>query len=168
MKRVVLTSGPRGAGKSTFIADYVSHTSGVQVLSRDELLVELYGTTMLDRYTGDHHYASQLFSKKVEDVLETHASIDLIVDYWNGYADARRALIDEYRRFGADRVICWKFVTPKDVCVDWFMNKEDAAGYTRRMVARDYDLYHTNAKSILNDGFDSVRYVNPTQLEIPF
>ena len=164
MKTVVLTSGPRGAGKSTFVDAYASRGLDVLVLSRDKLLVDLFGTTTLDSYSGGHRVASELFLEQVGEALNARDDAKLIVDYWNGFSHERRSLIRNYTRLGAEKVVCWKFLTPKEVCVDWFMKKEDSAGYTTRMVKKDYDLYHKESRNILADGFDQVRYVNPLQL----
>ena len=168
MKTVVLTSGPRGAGKSTFVDAYASRSLDVRVLSRDKLLVDLFETTTLDRYSGGHYLASKLFLEQVEQALHASEDAKLIVDYWNGFSHDRRSLIREYTHLGAQKIVCWKFMTPKEVCVDWFMKKEDSAGYTTRMVKNDYDLYHQESQNILSDGFDQIHYINPLQLQLPF
>lgn len=168
MKKVVLTSGPRGAGKSTYINNYVKQNPETIILSRDELLIELFGQTALSPYDGSHEYARQLFSDKIKKTIESNEHPNLIVDCWNGYPEERESAIEQYKLFGADKVICWKFMTPKETCIDWAMKKEDISGYTKPMMERDFDTYHRFSKNILEEGFDQVRFINPLQLEIPF
>ena len=169
MKNIVLTSGPRGAGKSTYVKHFVEQNQDVEYLSRDELLIELFGKTSLNPYTGDHQYAYELFSKKIKEVVESSKpNLNLIVDSWNGFSSGRKSMINNFRNLGADNVFCWKFITPKSTCLDWFMRKEDAKGYSKEGIASDYDLYHRKSIDIEEDGFDQVFYIDPLQLRIDF
>ena len=98
MKNIILTSGPRGAGKSTYVKHFVEQNQEMEYLSRDDLLIELFGKTSLDSYTGGHQYAYELFSKKIKEVVESSKSnFNLIVDSWNGYSSDRRSMIDSFR-----------------------------------------------------------------------
>lgn len=167
MKNVILTSGPRGAGKSTYVKNFVEKNKNIKYLSRDELLIKMFGKTSLDHYTNGHEYAYEIFSKKIEKELE-NPSINLIVDSWNGWSRERKSLVNMFRHFGADNVLCWKFITPKNICLEWFMKKEDSKGYSIGGISRDYNLYHNESKNIKEDGFDKVYLINPLQLSFDF
>ena len=98
----------------------------------------------------------------------SNSNLNLIVDYWNGFSSERKDMINNFRNLGADNLFCWKFITPKDICLDWFMRKEDAKGYSIDGIANDYDLYHRKSMDIEEDGFDPVYYIDPLQLRINF
>lgn len=164
MKRVVLTSGPRGAGKSTYSKNFLKYRIQTKYISRDELMVELFGETSLSIYGGSWDYLYHVFGERVKSILEeSEESLDLIVDCWNGSSSARKSLIKEFRGFGADRVIAWKFVTPKNLCLNWFMKKEDSKFYSERNFLSDYQLYYKTSKDIENDGFDKVYFIDGSQ-----
>lgn len=52
MKTVMLTLGPRGAGKTTFCRKVVRARPEVAFVERDAVLVELFGSAALSPYTG--------------------------------------------------------------------------------------------------------------------
>ena len=47
MKTVILTVGPRGAGKSNFCNQIVQSHSEIVLVSRDAILIELFGSIYL-------------------------------------------------------------------------------------------------------------------------
>lgn len=167
MKTVILTSGPRGSGKSTFVDLVQKAHPDIKFMSRDKLLMEIFGKTGLDPYLGEHEYAKKVFQDKLKNVLAEKGNFKLIVDYWNGFSSDRQSLIKMFRRYGAERVICWQFILPLDVCLGWFFKKSDSRGYTQDGISRDYKLYYQKARDIEEDGFNAVYYINPLQLTIP-
>ncbi len=168
MKNIILTSGPRGAGKTTFSKQWIEEYPNTDYLSRDKLLIDLFGETSLNPYTTSPSQIHKLFMKQVEQKVQNKSNSNIIIDYWNGFPEERRFLIDEFRKYDIDKVICWKFITPKNVCLDWFMKKEDVEGYFLEGIARDYDLYHEMSKNIHQENFDAVYLINPLQLQLRF
>ena len=166
MKRIILTSGPRGAGKTKYIDNFLKNNPKIKLLSRDKLLMDLFGQTSLNPYEGGQEYATGLFFKNINENLKKYKDIDLIGDCWNGFPSERQSMVERFRNYGADRIICWKFMTPLDVCIDWFMRKEDVQGYSVDSCKSDYALYHEKSANIEEDGFDQVYLTNPLQLEL--
>lgn len=169
MNTVILTSGPRGVGKSTYV-EYVKRLHPeVKVVSRDKLLMDLFGETSLSPYDGGHDYVQMLLRFHLKHLLKKKTKSDskIIFDCWNGSAGDRQSLINLLYQYGADRVICWQFVVPIDVCVKWFFKKKDSRGYSNHAVSSDYKLYYKRAENIEEDGFDFIRRINPLQLTIP-
>ncbi|MBT6734981.1 AAA family ATPase [Candidatus Woesearchaeota archaeon] len=167
MKRIILTSGPRGAGKSTYVRNFLEKNPRVKGISRDDLLIELFGKTSLNPYTGGHEYAYRIFFNRIKNSLNNASDLDLIVDCWNGYPKGRKDMVEQFKDYGADRILCWKFITPLDVCLNWFFKKEDSRSYSKSGIERDYELYHEKSKNISKENFDNVYLINPLQLEFP-
>ena len=171
MKIVILSSGPRGSGKSTYLNLVKQRHPEISFLSRDEVLIEIFGSTHLDPYTGGHWYAAKVLEEKLQTILSADEDLILIYDCWNGYSSERKDLIWKLHNAGADKVICWQFVTPLEVCETWFYKKPDVGGYSESACRRDYKMYHHLAQGIGEDGFDAVIEINPCQLmfeDFPF
>jgi hypothetical protein len=164
VKTVYLTSGPRGSGKSIYIKKIVACYPKIVVISRDDVLIELFGSTSLDPYGGGHYIAKKVLFEKIEKYLSSHNDLDIILDYWNGFSRERVAIIEKLRGLGADRVICWQFFVPVDVCLKWFFSKPDSKGYGEFGIRRDHALYYKKAECIEDDGFDGIRHIDPRQL----
>ena len=167
MKIVILTSGPRGTGKSTYSKLIKEAHPDIKYLSRDELLIDSFGVTALDSYSGGYEYIDRLFTKQLKEILAEDSDIKIIADYWNGYSSGRRALIKNFKECGADLVYCFKFIIPKEICLNWFFKKPDSRGYSERGISNDYNLYYRTSENIEDDGFDAIYYINPLQLTIP-
>jgi predicted kinase len=163
MKIVILSSGPRGAGKSTYLNLVKQRHPEILFLSRDEILIELFGATSLDPYTGGHWYAAKILEERLQQNLSATDFV-LIYDCWNGYSSERKGLIRKFYEAGVDKVICWQFVTPLEVCESWFYKKPDVGGYSKDACRRDYKMYYHLAQNIDEDGFDAVIQINPCQL----
>lgn len=164
MKVVYLTSGPRGSGKTEFVKKIASFHPEVEVISRDGILIELFSSTSLNPYEGGHYVAKDILWKKVEEFLSSSKKRELILDCWNGFSNERQVIIWKLRELGADRVVCWQFMVPIDLCVQWFFTKPDSKGYSEIGIRRDYNLYYEMAKDIEEDGFDEIYHINPCQL----
>lgn len=145
------------------------------MVSRDAVLISLFGKTELDCYSGGHEYALQKMWEQVEEKLVSMGSGEtLIIDCWNGYGHERRYLIKKLRDLGAERVVCWYFVTPSHLCGKWFCKKPEMvdkdSSYREFMegsMRRDHAFYHSQARNISEDGFDWIREIDPQQLTIP-
>lgn len=165
-KTVILTSGPRGIGKTTYTELVKSLHPDVELLSRDKLLVELFGKTSLSPYDGSRYYAHVVLRERLRELLQKDNN-KIIFDCWNGSSRERNYLAGMLRTLGADKVICWQFVVELDTCIKWFLKKTDVAGYSEYSCRSDYKLYYQSAIDIEEDGFDAVYRINPNQLTIP-
>jgi predicted kinase len=173
MKTVFLTSGPRGAGKSSYCKQVAERHPCVEIISRDEILTSLFGSTELNPYEGGHEYARKIFLEKVQTRLSSQKDSLILLDYWNGFPEVRKEIIKQLRKYGAERIIAWYFVTPLGICERWYMQKDERRneGWIKDMrlhnYRKDFHLYHKLAANITDDGFDAVVEINPCQLIFP-
>ncbi len=168
MKKVFLTSGPRGSGKSEYAKSIASQHPEISFISRDEMLISVFGKTMLDSYGGGHSYVEELIFEKIAEFLSEDNSTEIIlIDCWNGYSSQRRNFIKKLKEFGADEVICLFFIITEDLCVEWFKKKPEAeGGLSEYSVRRDYNTYYSYAKDIEENGFDNIITINSNQLSL--
>jgi predicted kinase len=175
MKTVILTAGPQGAGKSTYCEQVIKAHPDVQLLSRDKLLNELFGSAWLDPYSGGHYYAMEQLWQRIRTSLKQKAeSFTLILDCWNGSPRERSLIVTKLREFGADEVVAWYFITPLEHCVRWFMDREcqdedKKWGREQQEISCRYDfhLFHELATDLKQGlGFDCIKHINPTQLQL--
>ncbi len=180
MREVILIVGPRASGKSSFCERTVAIDSSIVLVSRDAMLVELFGKTSLDPYSGGHEYVSEQMWKVVEDQLKSISPLRMILDTWNGSSDERRNIIAQLRRLGAERIIAWYFVTPVEYVKEWFWKKPNIAKveematrqnqgltfYSSDAPRRDHEIFHQMALGIASDGFDRILRINPLTIEL--
>lgn len=171
MRRVIVTVGPQGAGKSTFCERAIEANSHLALISRDAILIEMYGSVWQDPYTGAHHYALEEMWRRVRSVLERE-TVTLLLDCWNDEVKRQeipRKLKGEMR---VDRVEAWYFVTPPDVCCRWFYTREPRnyanltpeqvrkeQAWDRKLYLARYEDYHRYPPTI--PPFDAVRSIDP-------
>lgn len=170
MKTVLLTSGPRGSGKSKYINEISRDCPELAVVSRDEILISLFGSTCLSPYEGGHHYAHNVMFGKVRECLsENHPAELILLDCWNGYSGQRRSMISKLREMGAEKVICLYFSITEDLCVELFKLKADVGGsLSENSIRSDHELYYHHARDIQDDGFDEIIIINSNQLRFAF
>lgn len=183
MKTAYLTSGPRGAGKSTYVSLIKEIFPEILVIDRDKLFTEKFGDNSFDPYSGTQITAAQFLKQHIEEVV-TSANEDakIILDAWNGFYYERLDYIKLLRNFGVERIACWYFITPLTVCLEWFMQKADQHGSSKNGYVWDYKLYHKEASDInhpdqevyltekdeIEDlSFDIICRINPLQLILP-
>lgn len=174
MREVILTVGPRASGKSEFCRRATQVDPSITLISRDALLIELFGTTSLNPYTGGHYLAEERMWKEVEERLK-HDRIRLILDAWNGSSRERLTITRRFRDLGADRIKAWYFVTQPEYVDQWFWQKPGIARmsemrtrqgqkltyYDDGAPRRDYELFHRLALGIDFDGFDELTKIDP-------
>ena len=173
VKTVFLTSGTRGAGKSTYCSKIIKNNSEISLISRDEILIELFGQTELDSYGDGHYYAYEIMWERVNKQLKSVGvngkDFQMILDCWNGFPEERQRIIRKLREAGADRVVIWVFTTPLETIIRWFdeknRNKDEDREFERKInksrSRHDYELFNELAANIKKDGFDEVVYINP-------
>lgn len=174
MRKVYVTVGTRAAGKTTFCEKILTLEPTVVEVSRDKILIDLFGTTTLDSYSGGHHYAYEKMWEAVEKALVPEG-VSLILDVWNGCREERQRIIRRLRELGADHVVAWYFTTPLETVETWFWRKpgvvkwseiktragEDVSFYDENAPRHDHNMFHKFAVDIDSDGFDEVIRINP-------
>lgn len=175
MRKAYLTAGPPGAGKSTFCDRVIAAHPEMVLVSRDQILIAMFGTVWLSAYTGEHEAGFERMKAIIRDALRPK-NASIILDCWNGYPSERESIVSMLRQYGADYVEAWLFTTPVDVCVEWRLQREAERGgdewqgdrleMTRKFrsisYASDHELFHS-MPTTKTQGFDRVRRVDPTQ-----
>lgn len=123
MKRVILTVGMRGAGKTTFCNNVKQQHPNVGLISWDRWYKENFPDWGFDAYSGEGYVATQLLWDHIADVLTAHRQ-PLIIDRWLPTPERRQAAIIKLCRMGVEFVTCWHFVTPPDLCHKRFAERE--------------------------------------------
>ena len=175
MKEIVLTVGPQGSGKSTFCEKIVALDPDSVLISRDAVLIDLFGSVFLDSYSGGHIHAYEVMWEMVKRELQTSKKSRLILDVWNGTSQDRGGILQILRGLGAEKVVAWYFITPIEVVQEWFWKKpgvartsdmkdrrgEQVVYFSDSTPSRDYVLFSKFAKEIDKESFDRVVRVNP-------
>jgi len=168
VKTVILPSGPRGAGKTTYIKKVRKQNPGVLLISRDEI------RSMVQKDLGPHREAEvhtktgKLLQMQTKVALSMGPYVTVILDMYNDEADYRMEIIAWLLSAGVERIVCWQFTTPREQCMKWFFSKPDCeVPADNHMVIHTmnwaYDLYHINAEFIDHEGFDKVYRINPLE-----
>jgi predicted kinase len=174
---VYLLVGQRGAGKSVYAERILSQQPEVSIISRDALLMKLFGSTTLNPYSGGLEHGGAMTKDLLHQTLSTKTNLKLIFDYWTGESRERRSLNQWLRRLGAEKVVALYFVTSLPLVNEWFWKKPGIAK-TKEMRTRpneglcffsedapssDYKAFHELASDIDSDGFDEVIRINPLE-----
>lgn len=169
MKQVVLTVGMQGAGKSTFCEKVISQHSQVIIVSRDEILIELFGDAYLSPYTGGHFEGLDEMWKRIAQHLQA-PDITIILDCWNGFAEERQIITERLASLGVDRIGAWYFITPLEENTEWFVAKRKARkgekyatwqeASDRGCAEHDYELFHQQPVET-SQGFHFIVKINP-------
>ncbi|MES2224426.1 MAG: AAA family ATPase [Patescibacteria group bacterium] len=162
MKTVILTCGPRGAGKTTYVNNFALQYPGTEIVSRDDILISLYGSTttvrtfMEDQKTGDTAMDALREAIKRSDMT--------ILDFWNRTGLGRKNTVKALRETGFDKVVCWYFTTPLEICTEWIQRKSDSEYISAWFYEFDYRSFHERAASVFTDGFDEVITINSSEV----
>lgn len=174
---VYLLTGPRAAGKSEYSKKLLAAQQDLHLVSRDEIMVRLFGSEHSDPYSGGHFYATEEMYRVLCQNLSAQGKVRIVLDTWTGESSERKALLMKLRGFGATRVTALYFITPIELVDEWFWKKpgiakmgemrghqgEGLVFYSEDAPRRDYQMFHKLAFGIDSDGFDVVVRVNPTQ-----
>ncbi len=171
---VYLLVGPRGSGKSTYTKQF-DGLNDTFVISRDEILIRLFGSTHLDSYSGGHQHGDEVMNRLLRRKLSTQNGVKIILDTWNGSNDERRRILEKLREYGATKVTAIFFSTRVEFVDAWFWRKPGIVKFSERKTnkegicymdyapKRDYELFHLYAAGIEHIGFDAIVYVDPSQ-----
>jgi len=172
---VYLLVGQRGSGKSQYCERLSKAQPEFSVISRDEILIRLFGSTDTDPHGGEQHMARCTMGRLLRRKLSTKRGLALILDAWTGGSRERQMLIENLRGYGADRIVALYFITSLETVNAWFWKKPGIAKF-KEMAARrgqglsffsedapahDYELFHRHARDIDEDGFDEVIRIDP-------
>lgn len=175
MKRAILTVGPQYAGKSTFCKRATKAFPHVLYVSRDEILVRVFGSTCLSPYTNDHEVGLGIMWNQIHEQLRRLDEFMLILDAWNGFPREREEMVQKLRRCGAERVDAWYFITPVEQCVEWSIKRQpppapnpgaskivrDALNKSRKQgVEHDHRLFHSKQVA-MDTCFNNISCVDP-------
>ncbi|OGG41438.1 hypothetical protein A2837_02925 [Candidatus Kaiserbacteria bacterium RIFCSPHIGHO2_01_FULL_46_22] len=164
MTEVILTIGPQYAGKSTFCKKVVELNPDIYFVSRDDILMELFGTVWLGSYSGGHHIAYEIMWKKAKRLIKKKPRL-LILDCWNGPTRERLWITDRLKKLGISNVIGWYFVTPFNQCVEWSLGR-DPPKHEREKEWRKIEFNHIyndfHRQSVETEkGFQNIVRINP-------
>ncbi len=173
MKRVILPIGPQYAGKSTFCQKVATHFPEVAYISRDKILIELFGTVWLSHYDGGHFAGLKKMWEQVSELFE-RSDFTLILDTWNGPTRDRIEIVNKLRELGATNIVGWHFVTPLDACIEWSFIRDPckitpgkrSSEISRSMRISQYTGIHEAFLnlSIEKEGlFDSIKQIDATK-----
>ena len=179
MRKVIVTVGPRACGKSDFCEKAITIEPAIVLISRDKLLVEMFGSTSLNAYSGGHFIALERMWEMVSEKLRSSSESIIILDTWNGSSEERSLMIRKLRDLGTNHIEAWYFITPVESVDAWFwkkpgvakigeMRKRQGEGlvfYSEDAPRRDYELFHQFASRIDSDGFDRVIRINPLAIQ---
>lgn len=175
MKEVIIPVGPQGSGKSFFCEKAVKADPNLVLISRDKILIELFGGVFLSPYSGEHFHAYDMMWRKVREQIRNTPEYRVILDTWNGTRQERATIIQKLRKLGAKRIVGWYFVTPVEAVNEWFWKKPEVAKssdmrsrqgqnltfFSDDAPIRDHALFHRLASEIDSEGFDEIVRINP-------
>jgi len=172
MRQVILTVGPQGVGKSTFCDQIVKSYPEIVLVSRDAILMELFGEVYLDSYSSGHYVALERMWELVAEHMRRD-DVTIVLDCWNGFAEERRKITKKLRSLKTDMIGAWYFITPKDISLGWRMEKVRAENegkdtrwkkiwedIKRDSFLHDYQLFHSQPINC-GQGFNFIVKINP-------
>lgn len=173
---VYVLIGQRAAGKSTYAKKLKAKQPGLQLINRDDVLMQKFGRIDCDHYSGNLEWGEDETWRQVKKVLSVDQGVKLVLDHWFWTSHDRRKMIERLQELGATKVIALYFRTPVETVSQWFWLKPKIAkvsemrrigtdqGYTFYLEDSpmdDHVNFHRLAESISTDGFDSVVEINP-------
>lgn len=176
MKRVILTVGPQGAGKSTYCSRVLAAHSDILLVSRDDICIQYYGSPFINPYTGGHHHVRALMWERAKELLERD-SVTLLLDAFTISSAERSEMVQTLVLYGADKVEALQFMTPPAVCSKWYFNRHVTEADRQRKNfetwrARELDSYakifqkYYERNTSMGQGFYRVYGINPMQGEL--
>lgn len=169
--------GQRGSGKSTYGKRLTERYPNLQVISRDEILTRVYGSTSVNPYSGVFFYVFDVIERLIRRKFASAPGARILLDRWTEDSRERKRLVQKLRELGADRVVALYFVTPLELVNVWFWQKpgiakiddrkdDDKKGtvyFLETAPEHDFNVFHELAAGIDSDGFDEVIRINPRE-----
>lgn len=124
-KTVVLAVGLPGAGKTTCSDRIVVRDNIKANALHVEDFLQANNEHVIDRY-GNESLRSDSWDvvwRHVKDLLCQYRSA-LIIDMWLWDAERRSEVIAVLRQMGVERIVCWHFVTPAEVCRSRYIKRQ--------------------------------------------
>ena len=159
---VYLLVGQRASGKSSYAKRLIESQPELSLVSRDEILVRLFGSTDTNPYTGEQYIAESVMDRLLRLKLSTQTDLRLILDAWTGDSRSRRLLIEKLKQYGAARIVALYFTTSVERVNMWFWQKpriakmeemgkrreEGLVFFSKDAPANDYEVFHKLASKI--------------------
>lgn len=173
---IYLLVGQRGAGKSHYANRLKEQQPELIPISRDEILVRLFGSTSLCPYSGGHIHACAEALREIEMAFSEDKGKKVLLDFWTGFSNERQSLVRKLRQLGAERIVALYFTTPLQLVEQWFWSKpgiarisemktrngeKGIAFYSDNAPLYDFQLFHKEGQKIDDDGFDEVIRIDP-------
>ena len=174
-KTVYLLVGPRGSGKTTYGKKLMENHLELKSISRDQILIRLFGSVYTDPYSGAQWIAYRIMEKLLKYRLKEE-NITLLLDCWTGETRERKEILQMLKKFGADQVIALYFLTDVENVKQWFWEKpgiaklneirnrkdgDNIAFFSEDTPEREHRIFHKFAKTIYSDGFNDVIEIYP-------
>lgn len=143
MLKIVLISGPRGAGKTTYAKKIAKSEPNTYLFCRDAIMIQYFGKNTFCPYTENPF---PLLRRVLKETIERCVSlsqrkdITLIVDWFTGYNSQRFELLDFFKKIAPEsETVILLAETNHDECVQRFCKRESEA--SRHHASRIYNLY---------------------------
>ena len=164
MSHVILTAGPRAAGKTTFCRKFAAAHPEVLLVSLDDLL-KIYPPSECCK-------AREMAWKIMAMLLRLPKAQTVILDFWNFYPEERKGIAAKLRSLGATDLTIWYFVTKRETCERWFVKKPSIRSgkhqakklWLKWGLAKIQFLDFVNFPVDLGQGFEIIQLINPEQM----
>lgn len=180
MLKIVLVSGPRGAGKTTYSKKLVKENKNFYLFSRDLIFMQTFGKNSFDPYLENPFpYLRKILSETLWrcSLLSMKKDTTLIVDYFTGSNDARFTLLDIFKKECPEsKTVLLLAEIEHNECVRRFYEREGKEkGWNP---SHDYYLYHKLLKGIEEENsyreteflnfFDKIQKISMEQHSLAF
>lgn len=161
MIKAYVTSGPIGAGKTTYCHRLLEANPHVGYIEFDQLAASLPHITGLPYGVG-YEELEKIMLEEIQELLKGKKTYTIIVDRLNFSRSTRKELMDKLYEFGAKKVHCLLFTTDVDTCIRWFNRKVNKNEYnlTEDKHRRHHNRFLDEARDIDLEGFTSVKRID--------
>lgn len=159
-KRLWLTSGIPGSGKSTFVKNKLMNEGGAWI-SRDEIRFNLL-------QEGEDYFAHEdevvaMFIKNIQAALTSNVIEDVFADATHLTPKARAATLNQLDLEGVDEVNCLWFNTDVQVAIERNEQREGLACVPRSVIRR---MNCQKVNPSIEEGFTRIVCINENGEEV--